>query len=87
LAPLKQKKRLATDDQRKISSPQSPISNKKRPLGNDLLSQGVTPQVPLALANLTAGFEMEPGVPSPHKSPRDLLKTKVLIKEQTKTNE
>ena len=43
----------------------------EKSLGNDLLSQGVTPQVPSALAGLTAGFEMGPGVPPPHKSPRD----------------
>ncbi len=38
-------------------------------VGNDLLSQGATPQVPSALANLTTGFEMDPGVPSPLLSP------------------
>jgi hypothetical protein len=43
----------------------------KRPLGNDLLSQAVSHQVPSALASLTSGFGMGPGVPSPHKSPRD----------------
>jgi hypothetical protein len=39
-------------------------------LGDDLLSQGATPQVPSALVSLTAGFEMGPGVPSPLQSPR-----------------
>jgi len=37
----------------------------KKSLGNDLLSQGVAPQVPWALADLTAGFGMEPGVSPP----------------------
>ena len=31
---------------------------KKSLFGDDLLSQGVTPQVPSALMSLTAGFEM-----------------------------
>jgi hypothetical protein len=44
--------------------------NKKSPLGNDLLSQRVAPQVPSALVGLTAGFGMEPGVPPPLQSPR-----------------
>jgi hypothetical protein len=35
---------------------------KKKSFGNDLLSQGVAPQVPSALASLTAGFGMLPGV-------------------------
>ena len=39
------------------------------PVGNDLLSQRATPPVPSALANLTSGFEMDPGVPSPLLSP------------------
>jgi hypothetical protein len=44
----------------------------KRSLGNDLLSQGVAPQVPSALADLTTGFGMGPGVSPPLESPRDL---------------
>ena len=44
---------------------------KKKSLGNDLLSQGAAPQVPSALADLTAGFGMLPGVPPPRISPRD----------------
>ena len=47
--------------------------NKKKSLGNDLLSQGAAPQVPSALADLTTGFGMLPGVPPPRKSPRDLI--------------
>ncbi len=43
----------------------------EKSLGNDLLSQEVTLQVPSALTSLTAGFEMLPGVPSPLQSPRD----------------
>lgn len=39
----------------------SAFKNKKS-FGNDLLSQGVAPQVPSALANLTTGFGMLPGV-------------------------
>ena len=36
-----------------------PSKEKKKSLfGDDLLSQGVTPQVPSALMSLTAGFEM-----------------------------
>ena len=49
------------------------LVNRKKSLGNDLLSQGVAPQVPSALANLTAGFGMGPGVPSPLQSPRDFI--------------
>ena len=45
----------------------------KKPVGNDLLSQGVAPQVPSALATLTAGFGMLPGVPSPLESPTDSI--------------
>ena len=41
-----------------------------KPLGNDLLSQGAASQVPSALAGLTAGFGMGPGVPPPLESPR-----------------
>jgi hypothetical protein len=44
---------------------------KKKSLGNDLLSQGVAPVVPSALADLTAGFGMLPGVSPPRESPRD----------------
>ena len=44
---------------------------KKKSLGNDLLSQGVAPQVPSALAGLTSGFGMLPGVPLLLQSPRD----------------
>ena len=34
-------------------------------LGDDLLSQTVSSQVPSVLAGLTAGFGMGPGVPPP----------------------
>ena len=34
----------------------------KKSFGNDLLSQGVAPQVPSALVSLTTGFGMLPGV-------------------------
>ena len=44
-----------------------------RLVGNDLLSQGVAPTVPSALTNLTAGFGMEPGVPSSLISPNNLV--------------
>ena len=37
--------------------------------GNDLLSQGPTPQVPSALEGLTAWFGMEQGVSPPLESP------------------
>ena len=37
--------------------------------GDDLLSQGAAPQVPSALAGLTAGFEKGPGVAPPLQSP------------------
>ena len=46
---------------------------KQKPLGNDLLSREVALQVPSALARLTAGFGMGPGVPTPLKSPRDFV--------------
>ena len=41
----------------------------EKPVGGDLLSQGATPQVPLALTDLTTGFGKEPGVPPPRKPP------------------
>ena len=43
----------------------------RKSLGDDLLSRAVTSQVPSALAGLTSGFGMGPGVPPPHKSPRE----------------
>jgi hypothetical protein len=45
----------------------------KSPVGNGLLSQRVAPQVPSALASLTSGFGMGPGVPPPLKSPTRLF--------------
>ena len=45
--------------------------NKTGSLGDDLLSQGVSPQVPSALEGLTAGFGMGPGVPPPLQSPKE----------------
>src|SRR5512136_1399638 len=42
-------------------------------LGNDLLSQAVTHQVPSALTGLTNGFGMCPGVPLSLQSPRDSI--------------
>ena len=38
-------------------------------VGNDLLSHVATHILPSALADLTAGFEMEPGVPPLLESP------------------
>jgi hypothetical protein len=46
--------------------------NKDSP-GDDLLSQGAAPPVPSALADLTSGFGMEPGVTPPLESPREFL--------------
>ena len=51
---------------------------KEKPLGNDLLSREVALQVPSALACLTTGFGMGPGVPTSHKSPRDVFTTLIL---------
>ena len=45
----------------------------KEELGSDLRSQEAALQVPSALAGLTAGFEMGPGVPPPLTSPRKAL--------------
>ena len=47
--------------------------NKKKSLGGDLLSQGVAPQVPLALTGFTTGFGMGPGVPPSLQPPRDFF--------------
>lgn len=44
-------------------------------LGDDLRSQAVTHQVPSALASLTTGFEMGPGIPSLLKTPRKSILT------------
>jgi hypothetical protein len=46
---------------------------KEKSLGDDLLSQGATPQVPSVLTGLTTGFGMCPGVPPSLQSPRDVL--------------
>ena len=53
----------------------------KMPLGNGLLSQAVTSQVPSALAGLTSGFGMGPGVPPPLLSPRGEIPYVVMITE------
>ena len=45
-------------------------------LGNDLLSQAVTHQVPSALTGLTSGFGMWPGVPLSHQSLNDFIHIK-----------
>ena len=42
-------------------------------VGNDLLSHAVAHILPSALAGLTAGFGMGPGVPPPLVSPTNLL--------------
>ncbi len=52
----------------------------KRSFGDDLLSQGIAPQVPSALTSLTAGFGMGPGVSSSLKSPKDLIKQDRVVK-------
>ena len=49
------------------------VIKQKKSFGNDLLSQGVAPQVPSALTSLTTGFEMLPGVPTSLRSPKDFL--------------
>ena len=54
------------------------MKKRKKSLGNDLLSQGVAPQVPSALTALTTGFEMLPGVPLSLQSPRDLIHMLIL---------
>ncbi len=46
---------------------------KENVLGNDQLSQRASPQVPSALASLTTGFGMGPGVPLPLQSPRTIF--------------
>jgi len=51
---------------------------KKKPLGNDLLSQEVALQVPSALTALTTGFEMLPGIPLSLQSPRDFIHLLIL---------
>ena len=45
----------------------------KEGVGNDLLSHAVAHILPSALAGLTTGFEMGPGVPPPLLSPTTLL--------------
>ncbi len=48
----------------------------KDPPGSVLLSQGVSPQVPSALAGLTSVFGMGTGVTLPTKSPENFSKTR-----------
>ena len=55
-----------------VGVPYLHVSNKKRFLtGDDLLSQGVSPQVPSALEGLTSWFGMEQGVSPPLESPEE----------------
>ena len=54
-------------------------------VGNDLLSPGVAPSVPSALANLTAGFGMEPGVASPPKSPKQSHQIRTIKTTESKS--
>jgi hypothetical protein len=44
---------------------------KQIPPGNDLLSQRCVPPVPSALAGLTSGFGMGPGISLPLGSPEE----------------
>jgi hypothetical protein len=44
-------------------------------VGNDLLSHAATRILPSVLVDLTAGFEMGPGVPPPLKSPTNTPRT------------
>ena len=46
---------------------------RKSSVGDDLLSQGLAPQLPSALKSLTTGFGMGPGVPSSLTSPTERL--------------
>ena len=56
----------------KKPSPYLALRQQKRFLtGNDLLSQGVSPQVPSALEGLTSWFGMEQGVSPPLESPEE----------------
>ena len=57
----------------------------KKSLGNDLLSQRAAPLVPSALAGLTAGFGMGPGVPPPLLSPRDFSSLYILLSQLNTT--
>jgi hypothetical protein len=54
----------------KTSAVAALVGLKAKPLGNDLLSQAVSSQVPSVLAGLTSGFGMGPGVSPPLQSPR-----------------
>ena len=45
--------------------------------GDDLLSHRAAPEVPSALADLTAGFGMGPGVSLPLVSPKDSIFTRL----------
>ena|GEM_PF-2195995 len=66
---ITQNKSVSSPDNQDVET----LITHKKSLGNDLLSQGASPQVPSVLASLTAGFEMGPGVSSPLKSPRDFF--------------
>jgi hypothetical protein len=64
----------------------TPPTTKKKSLGNDLLSQRAPPPVPSALAGLTAGFGMDPGVPPPLQSPRDFFSLAILFSTELDEN-
>ena len=54
---------------------------KKKPLGNDLLSREAALQVPSALTSLTSGFGMGPGVPPSLRSPTKLFQQSERVME------
>jgi hypothetical protein len=54
-------------------------------VGDDLLSQGATPQVPSARVGLTTGFEKGPGVPPPPWTPTH--KPVLCLDEERRRNE
>ena len=53
---------VVSTNQNQILALHSTQKENRKPLGNDLLSRAVSSQVPSALAGLTSGFGMGPGV-------------------------
>ena len=64
----------------KEKPPQLALRGLKEKPGDDLLSQGIGPQVPSAQEGLTAEFGMGSGVSPPPKSPEDSYAACFLIR-------
>ena len=63
------------------------VQKKENSHGDDLLSREVALQVPSALAGLTTGFGMEPGISPPLTTPENSLSEKSYLVGPVQTKE